>query len=249
MHEIFVNYRTKGGKDIAFQCHRLLSARFGHDSVFIARESIDPGTKYADVLIRTTRRSHVLLAVIDEGWIHAPSPTRPGTRALDEPQDWVRREIEECLTAGALVVPLFIGRKVDHLDPRRLPRSISELAECQYVRVDPGRLEEDLARLGDRLVARVPALAALDGAAATGGPEPVDGGTTAHNKGQSGGIGQVGGSVETYVNDTHAPLHTGHGDQHNGPRIEGDGTNYVAGNNHGGIRQGFGTRVPRGGRR
>ncbi|CAM5484799.1 TIR domain-containing protein [Streptomyces fumanus] len=249
MHEIFLNYRTKGGREVAHLCAQALSARFGTDSVFLAGRSIDLGEKM-DVLLRTARRSEVLLALIDEGWLTVPDRKRPARRALDNPDDWVRREIEAALDAGTLVVPVFVGRGVEQLDPRRLPGSIAEIAEYQYARVHMSSIDTDLARLGDRLARQLPALAALDGnrspgASGSGAPEAA----AVRTDRQSGGIGNVAGSVETYINDTHAPLHAGRGDQHNGPRFDGDGTNYVAGDNHGGIRQGFGTRTPRGGER
>ncbi|MFJ6741736.1 TIR domain-containing protein [Streptomyces sp. NPDC091279] len=248
MHEIFINYRTKGGKEVAYMCDEVLSERFGRDSVFLAKASIEPGA-HMDVLLRTARRCHVLLALIHEEWTEEPHRSDSGRRALDDPKDWVRLEIEAALTGGALVVPLFIGRKVEQLDPRRLPRSIAELAEYQYTRVDLHDRREDLARLGDRLVERVPALASLDRsphAVPTASAEP-ESTPTVRNDHQSGGIGSVGQSVGTYINTAHGPLHSGDGDQINGPQINGDGTNYVAGNNKGGIRQGFGTRTPRGG--
>ena len=247
MHEIFVNYRTKGGKEVAYSCDRVLSARFGPDSVFLARKSIEPGN-YIDLLVRAARRSHVLLALIDEHWIDAPDRDRPSMRALDNPQDWVRREIEEALAFGVLIVPLFIGRRVEQLDPRRLPRSIAELAEYQYTRVELHSLDADLTRLGDRLVRRVPALAALDrGVAPPAESAPAEPDSPVRNNNQSGGIGQVNGTVGTYVHDARGPLHTGSGGQFNGPQVNGDGTNVISGDNHGGIRQGFGTRTPRGG--
>lgn len=246
MHEIFVNYRTKGGKEVAYSCDRVLSARFGPDSVFLARKSIEPGDN-TDALVRAARRSHVLLALVDEEWIDAPDRNRPGRRALDNPQDWVRREIEEALVSGVLIVPLFIGRRVEQLDPRRLPRSMAEVAECQYTRVELHSLETDLSRLGDRLVRLVPALAALDRGASTDEPPSAEPDLTVRNDNQSGGIGQVSGTVGTYVHDARGPLHTGSGGQFNGPQVNGDGTNIVSGDNHGGIRQGFGTRTPRGG--
>lgn len=246
MHEIFVNYRTKGGKEVAYMCEHFLSARFGSDSVFIARNTIDPGDTMK-VLLQSARRCQVLLILIDAEWVEAPDRFEPGRRALDNPKDWVRREIEEALSSGALIVPVFIGRKVEQLDARRLPRSIAELAEYQYTRVELHRIEEDLARLGDRLVRRVPALTALDGGTRTEASAPAEPRAAVHNDHQSGGIGQVGGSVGTYINDARGPVHSGHGDQINGTQINGDGTNHVAGDNHGGIRQGFGTRTPRGG--
>jgi len=247
MHEIFVNYRTKGGKEVAYSCDRVLSARFGPDSVFLARKSIEPGDN-TGALVRAARRSHVLLALVDEEWLDAPDRNRPGRRALDNPQDWVRREIEEALVSGVLIVPLFIGRRVEQLDPRRLPRSIAEIAECQYTRVELHSLETDLARLGDRLVRLAPALAALDrGVAPAAEPAPAEPEPTVRNDHQSGGIGQVSGTVGTYVHDARGPLNTGSGSQFNAPQVNGDGTNVISGDNHGGIRQGFGTRTPRGG--
>ncbi|MER6716090.1 toll/interleukin-1 receptor domain-containing protein [Streptomyces sp. NPDC000877] len=247
MHEIFINYRTHGGKEVAYMFDRALSARFGHDNVFLARKSIDVGTNYADVLVRAARHSQVLLALIDKDWLDAPDRNRPGRRALDNPDDWVRREIEEALASGALVVPVFVGRKVEQLDPRRLPRSLAELAECQYTRVELSTFDADMNVLADRLVRQVPALAALERSRSKKDPEAPDHADTVHTDHQSGGIGIVTGSVGTFINDARGPLHAGRGNQYNGPHITGDGTNYIAGDNHGGIRQGFGSRTPRGG--
>ncbi|MFI6341158.1 TIR domain-containing protein [Streptomyces sp. NPDC050535] len=244
MHEIFINYRTRGGKEVAYMCDRELSARFGADSVFLARKSIDPGSRFKGALVQAARRSRVLLAVIDDQWLAAPDRQEPGRRALDNPQDWVRREIEEALSSGALVIPLFVGRHVEQLDPHSLPKTIEELAECQYARLDLHSMDADLAQLGDRLVQQVPGLAALDRAARPDATaEPVQDATVRTDR-QGGGIGQVGGSVGTFVNEAHAPLHTGSGNQYDGPHISGDGTNYIAGDNQGGIRQRFGSRLP-----
>ncbi|MFD5783648.1 TIR domain-containing protein [Streptomyces sp. NPDC126933] len=245
MHEIFINYRTQGGKETAYICHERLSGRFGANSVFLAAKSIAPGTNYRDALIDGVRRSCVLLALIDKDWLDVPDRNQPSRRALVNRQDWVRREIEEALTSGTLVVPLMIGHQVEQLDARRLPKSLAELAECQYERLSLRAIDTDMARLGDRLIRQVPELAALDRRPApqTAPTAVAEGGV--HNNSQSGGIGQVGGSVGTFVNEAHGPLHTGNGNQVHQPKITGDGTNYVAGSNHGGIRQEFGPRTPR----
>lgn len=245
MHEIFINYRTKGGKAVAYGCDDRLSTRFGPDSVFLARKSIAPGNNYVETLDQAARRSQVLLAVIDEEWLDAPDRHQPAKRALDNPQDWVRREIEEALSSGALVVPLLIGRYVEQLDPHRLPSSLGELAECQYVRIDLHTMDSDLTGLGDRLVQQVPGLAALDRQTRPDDATVPDQEPTVRNDHQSGGIGQVSGSVGTFVNDAHGPLHTGRGNLYGGSHISGDGSNHFAGDNRGGIRQRFGPRAPR----
>ncbi|MFE0106005.1 TIR domain-containing protein [Streptomyces sp. NPDC059009] len=246
MHEIFLNYRTKGGKETAYLCHQGLAARFGDDSVFLAGKSIDPGRHFDDVLCQAVRRSRVLLALVHEGWLDAPDRRRPGRRALNDPTDWVRREIEEAFSAGVLVVPIFLGRHVEQLIPHRLPPSIRSLAACQYARLDMRSWEEDLTKLGDRLIRQVPGLSDLDKA------QPSDADSdhtdaeykdvTAHNDRQSGGIGQVAGSVGTFVNDAHGPLHSGKGDVIDNRHVNRDGTTYVTGENRGGVRHQFGSR-------
>ncbi|MEE1803691.1 toll/interleukin-1 receptor domain-containing protein [Streptomyces sp. JV176] len=246
MHEIFINYRTQGGKEAAYICYERLSARFGEESVFLAAKSIEPGRNYVDALIAGAHGSRVLLALIDENWLDAPDPKNPGKRALVNRQDWVRREIEEALSSGTLVVPIMIGRGAEQLNARRLPKSLAELAECQYERLSLRALDTDMARLGDRLVRQVPELATLDRRPASPStPTPAEG-PGVHNNGQSGGIGQVGGSVGTFVNEAHGPLHTGDGNQFHKPKITGDGNNLFAGSRNDSIRQEFGTRSPRG---
>ena len=101
-------------------CDDRLSARFSPTA------SSSPGIRstlghLCEVLVRAPRRSRVLLALIDEEWVDAPDRYQPGRRALDNPKDWVRREIEGALSSGALIVPLLIGRHVEQLDPIACP--------------------------------------------------------------------------------------------------------------------------------
>lgn len=121
MPEIFINYRTGDGKDTAQRLKEALSDRFGKDSTFLAGASIPLGARYERDIINAVRRSCVLLALIGERWLDAPDRQRPDRRALDNEDDWVRREIEEALTCGILVVPLLLGRRVEQLDPKSLP--------------------------------------------------------------------------------------------------------------------------------
>ncbi|MFF2524504.1 TIR domain-containing protein [Streptomyces liangshanensis] len=252
MHEVFINYRTEGGKGFASLCERHLSERFGEGSAFLAQKSIGAGNNFVEALVHGVRRSRVLLALVDEHWLDAPG-RRSGRRALSDPKDWVRREIEEAFASGVLVVPLLLGRRAEQLDAHRLPKSLAPLAECQYERLSNRSAEADLIRLGDRLVRQVPELAALDRRPAAETKPTPDPGTQpgVRNDHQSGGIGQVGGSVGTFVNESHGPLHSGNGDLVHGgdvvrgPKIVGDGTNHVTGGNRGGIHQRFGPRTGR----
>ncbi|WP_371651191.1 MULTISPECIES: TIR domain-containing protein [unclassified Streptomyces] len=219
MHELFLNYRTEGGgKEAAYICDTQLSVRFGSESIFRAQKSIDLGADYNDALINGVRRSRVLLALIGPKWLDAPDRERPGHRALENPKDWVRREIEEAFASGVLVVPVLVGRQQEQIERLRLPKSLAGLAECQYERLVSTRTADtDLARIGDRLVRQVPELAAVDRRRAADRPAKRRSvRPDVRNRGQSGGIGNVNGDVGTFVNESHGPLHTGSGDQING---------------------------------
>ncbi|EPH46220.1 TIR domain-containing protein [Streptomyces aurantiacus] len=245
MHEIFVNYRTEGGKELAYRCEEALTDRFGPDSVFLAGSAIELGNDFTQELPRAVRRSRVLLVLIDEQWLDAPDPRRPGRRALTNPQDWVRREIEEAFDSGVLVVPLLAGRRLEQLAPHRLPKSIAQLAVCQYARIQSRTFATDLAGLADRLVQQVPGLAVMDrqGAERDAASEALP---AVHNDHQSGGIGHVGGSVGTFVGESHSPLHSGSGDMVTHHHENGDGTTHFTGDNRGSsVSHQFGQRLRR----
>ncbi|MGW2332106.1 toll/interleukin-1 receptor domain-containing protein [Streptomyces sp. NPDC001700] len=236
MGEVFLNYRTKDGKEAAFIFDEKLSARFGSGSVFRATKSIEPGANYIDTMLDGVRQSSVLLALIGELWLDAPDRRRAGRRALTNQEDWVRREIEEAFAHGVLVVPILLGRGVEQLDPRRLPKSLGRLAERQYERFSLRSAVTDINRLADRLVKQVPRLADLDRHAAT--PE-VRNESGTHHHDQRGGIGTLHGTLGTFVQESNGPLHTGSGNQQiNNAQFHGENTNYIAGDNHGGVQFG-----------
>ncbi|MFF7635642.1 TIR domain-containing protein [Kitasatospora sp. NPDC008050] len=266
MPEIFVNYRTGDGEESATTIERELSRRFGTDRVFRAGKSIQPGRRFPKELITAVRRSRVLIAVIGEGWTAAR--TAAGGPALDDPDDWTRREILEAFESGALVVPVLVGRNT-RLSRAELPAELAELADCQYRRLDMRNADADLARIGDDLAEAIPELAAVDadrgavpgarrvpqgqaGQDAQSGPDSVrnqagdvHGRATQgrdHRNRQRDGVGQVEGDLGTFINHAGGPVHTGSGDQHN-PQFHGDGVNYAEGDQR--INQRFGSRRER----
>ncbi|MBT2452534.1 toll/interleukin-1 receptor domain-containing protein [Streptomyces sp. ISL-43] len=243
MPEIFVNYRTGDEEATATLIERELSNRFGSDRVFRASKSIRPGQPFPQELLTAVRHSRVLLVVIGSRW--AEALTRDGRPALQDPEDWTRREILEAFESGAHVVPVLVGRAT-RLDRTILPRELERLADRQYRRLDHRNAEGDLRRLGDDLADLVPQLAAADKTPPATATEQVQ--ERAHSARmqvrdvrhrQRGGIGNLNGDLGTFVNGASGPVHTGSGAQHTAPSFSGDGmgVNYVAGDNSGGMRQ------------
>jgi hypothetical protein len=98
---IFISYRRS---DLPFAAGRLgdaLAREFGADRIFRDIDDIEPGADFTEVLHGALSASAVLLVLIGKDWLHTPGD---GGRRLDEPGDWVRREIASALARDSGVV-------------------------------------------------------------------------------------------------------------------------------------------------
>ncbi len=239
MPEIFINYRSGDCKDTAVAVEQNLSARFGSHRVFRAAKSIRPGENYRSGLASASSGARVLLALIGPNWLDARD--RNGNRALDDKDDWVRKEILNALASGARIIPILCGRKMDRLPVGKLPPELAPLADLQSLTYDAGSAEADLDRIAAHLVTLVPGLVDR-----TTPDAPAEAGVANTVSGPVGGNSvqlrdMTGGSITT-INGQTGPVSAGQGDQH---IFYGDGTNYIAGKNSGGIHQTFGAERDR----
>ncbi|MEU1012878.1 toll/interleukin-1 receptor domain-containing protein [Streptomyces sp. NPDC005890] len=242
MPHVFINYRTGDGERTAALLDQELSRRFGQDSVFRASRSITPGDAYPEVLLTALRHSSVLLAVVGPDWTNFRS-------RLQDPDDWVRKEIEAAFECGLIVVPVLDGRKTDRLSKAALPSELARLADLQSVPFDSTHdTEAGVRRIGDLVAELAPELRDLSEP-----DEPSPTSTTVHNSigdvsGTSVQAGAFSGDVGgTIVKSSHGTVHTGSGSIYNNSRhvsgdryISGTGTTYTEGNHHGDVDQRFG---------
>ncbi|MEU9271936.1 toll/interleukin-1 receptor domain-containing protein [Streptomyces sp. NPDC048251] len=241
MPEVFINYRTGDGNDIAALIDNELANRFGKDRAFRASRSIPPGSTYPDALLAGVRRSSLLLVVVGADWLNFQSKLR-------DPEDWVRKEIVEAFDCGIPVVPVLAGRKTERLSKDRLPDELTRLAELQSVRLDTHNAEADLKRLGDLVADLVPELYDLEH---TDVPVP-DSGSVSNSAGTVSGTavqsrdftGDVGNTV---IKGSTGPVHSGRGDIYQNSRHDsgdrhysGDGMTNIQGDHRGDIRHRFG---------
>ncbi|MBC2876711.1 MULTISPECIES: toll/interleukin-1 receptor domain-containing protein [Streptomyces] len=241
MHEVFINYRTGDGEKTAALLDQELSRRFGRDHIFRASKSIAPGETYPDKLRATLRRSSLLLAIVGPGWTNFRSQ-------LHDPEDWVRKEIEEAFTCELPVVPILDGRKTDRLRKADLPPELDRLADLQSIPFDTHDTETGVRRIGDLVADMVPGLRDLSRADASSAVSD-----SVHNSiGDVSGTavqsrdftGDVGGTI---VKGPHGPVHTGNGHIYQNSRhvsgdrhFSGDGMTYFEGDNHGNVQHRFG---------
>jgi hypothetical protein len=141
---VFINYRGEDSYSYGALLHMELSRCFGSESVFLDSESIPAGSDFVAELLSRVRRARVLLAVIGSCWLTAADAE--GRRRIDDPGDWIRRELVEAFTAGVRVVPVLTDNAGMPAEDE-LPGDIAVLGRCQYRRLRYRDAAADLTRL------------------------------------------------------------------------------------------------------
>jgi len=153
---VFVNYRGEDSGIAAVLIDRELVARFGSDRVFLDSRSTPAGADFVEELQVRLRACSVLLVVIGPRWLTLTDAA--GQRRIDDPADWVRREIAEALTRGLRVIPVLTN---DAQLPTEadLPEDIVGLSRRQYVPLRHRYSAVDLVFLVEQIIEADPELA------------------------------------------------------------------------------------------
>jgi hypothetical protein len=141
---IFLSYRREETDFPAGWLHDRLVAHFGHDQVFRDVDDIPPGANFPAVIAKAVASCDVLLALIGSQWVTITD--EEGRRRLDDPDDFVRLEIEAALQRGVLVIPILVrGAKMPRA--RQLPGSLAELVHRNALELSPNNFDFDTGRL------------------------------------------------------------------------------------------------------
>ena len=103
---VFLSYRREDASGHAGRLYDLLAARYGTERVFMDIDAIPLGSEFAETINRAVASCDVLIALIGRDWLEAKDAD--GHRRLDDPDDFVRREIESALGQGVVVVPATV---------------------------------------------------------------------------------------------------------------------------------------------
>jgi hypothetical protein len=125
--------------------------------VFLDCESIPAGADYIDELLEQVRSARVLLAVIGRRWLTVRD--QAGRRRIDNPDDWIRRELAEAFRASIRIIPI-LTEQIEIPTEADLPADIAALSRCQYRRLRHHDSTADLARIVGDLTSLDPGLAA-----------------------------------------------------------------------------------------
>jgi TIR domain len=125
-----------------------LAGRLGHDAVFFDVDAIPPGRDFLDVLSERVGKCDALIAVIGRRWVSSVDDVN--RRRLDDPNDFVRIEIEAALSGDVPVIPVLVdGAALPHAAD--LPDSLKKLVRRKAIEISHNRFESDSERLTDAL--------------------------------------------------------------------------------------------------
>jgi CHASE2 domain-containing sensor protein len=145
----FISYRRDQSAWPARILRDELAKRFGAESVFMDTASLQAGERWPRRIDEAARGCGVMLALFGPQWLEAR--TDDGRRRIDDPADWVRREIETVLARpDALLVPVLLdGATIPAA--AALPKSLRQLADHQAVVLTADRLSADIDELLDSI--------------------------------------------------------------------------------------------------
>ncbi|MCW5963116.1 MAG: toll/interleukin-1 receptor domain-containing protein [Bryobacterales bacterium] len=153
MARLFISYRRDDSAAEAGRLSDLLRARFGDDEVFIDVESIDPGERFPDILELALMEAEWVLAVIGRNWTTVTHAN--GQRRLDDPGDYVRKELAIAIERKLRLVPVLVaGAKMPALG--ELPAELEKLRDYQAVHIRPEYFRRDADALAGKVAGRRP---------------------------------------------------------------------------------------------
>ena len=144
----FLSYRRDESSFVARQLRAALTARFGEQSVFMDESAISPGQTWPREIPEAILGCQAMLVIIGKYWLAAPNAAT-GSRRLDDPADWVRREVEAGLARPeAAVIPVLTDGA--HLPSRGdLPPSLQPLCDRQAFSLPGNNLDREVGTLVD----------------------------------------------------------------------------------------------------
>lgn len=143
MPGIFISYRRDDQAGFAGRLADALEAHFGADNVFRDIEDIHPGEDFVLSIDRHLASVDVMLVLIGPAWL---TLSRDGVRRIDEPDDFVRMEIEAGLNSSRTVLPVLVGEATMPAE-KDLPPAIGALARRQALTLSDAGWSSDVARL------------------------------------------------------------------------------------------------------
>jgi hypothetical protein len=121
---IFISYRRQDEPNFAGRLSDRLTTAFGEEKVFMDISSLDLGLDFVEAINQSLSRCYALIVIIGKRWLDVVD--EHGRRRLDDPEDFVRLEIETAISRGIRVIPILVeGAKMPNAS--QMPKSLESL--------------------------------------------------------------------------------------------------------------------------
>jgi hypothetical protein len=153
MGGIFISYRREDAAAYAGWLFHTLKSHFGEDQLFRDIDNIAPGDRFPAVIEEAVASCNVMIALIGERWLAVTDDDR--RPRLQNPTDYVRRELIAGLRREELlVIPVLLDRAAMP-EPDSLPAPLQALAERNALKLESADWDADVARLIKAIERRV----------------------------------------------------------------------------------------------
>jgi pterin-4a-carbinolamine dehydratase len=148
----FINYRRDDTSQIAQALYMQLKESFGAGQLFMDVNSIRAGEEWPERVKHKLENATVVLALIGPGWLTVMNTH--GKRRIDDPSDWVRKELLHAIEKGTPIVPIVINHAQNLPDAAGLPPKLRSLhlAQARVLHLDPAEWRADLLVLSRELL-------------------------------------------------------------------------------------------------
>jgi small GTP-binding protein len=141
MSGIFISYRRDETAAHAGRIRDRLSSHFGPARVFFDRNTIGPGSDFVSQIEDSVASAEAMVVVIGGQWLTCQDAD--GKRRLDDPEDFVRREIVAALKRGIPLYPVLVsGARLPARDD--LPEALQGIRRHSAVEVTERSFQHDL---------------------------------------------------------------------------------------------------------
>ena len=142
--KIFISYRRNDSEGFAGRLFDQLSSHFGEEQIFMDLDTIEAGEDFIEVIEKAVSSCSVMIAVIGRGWLTCPDEA--GQRRLDNPEDFVRLEIQIALQRNIRVIPVLVqGASIPKSN--QLPEVLGKLARRNAFELSSTRWRYDVESL------------------------------------------------------------------------------------------------------
>jgi hypothetical protein len=145
----FISYRRDDAAGYAGRLHEALERRLGGELIFRDVDTLEPGHDFVEAIETSVRECQVFLAIIGREWLDATDAA--GRRRLDQPHDYVRREVAAALGhPGVRVIPVLIEGATMPA-PEALPEDIRPLTRRHAMNLRDDAWDHDVDRLASAI--------------------------------------------------------------------------------------------------